>query len=166
MALPSLWRWSRSGRSVPVRREDHPLFSLQRDMNRLFEDFWRGFDLPSLFDDHGWAFGAFEPRVDVEETADEVRVTAELPGLDEKDFEVTLSGDTLVLKGEKREEHEDRAQGWRERRYGAFERTIPLPVEVEADRASAQFKNGVLRVRLPKSAQAREQAKRIPVTTA
>ena len=163
MALPSLWRWSRSGRSVPVRREDHPLFSLQRDMNRLFEDFWRGFDLPSLFDDHGWAFGAFEPRVDVEETADEVRVTAELPGLDEKDFEVTLSGDTLVLKGEKREEHEDRAQGWRERRYGAFERTIPLPVEVDEDKVEATFDKGVLTVVLPRSSRAEAKTRRIEI---
>ena len=160
MALPSLWR--RNRRTLPVRREEHPVLSLHREMNRLFEDFWRGFDFLSPFEDGG-SWGVFTPRVDVEETADEVRVTAELPGLEEKDFELTLSGDTLVLRGEKREEREDEARGWHERSYGSFERTVALPVEVDADRATAQFKNGVLRVRLPKSA--KEQGKRIPIST-
>ncbi len=162
MALPSLWRWNRGGRSVPVRRDDNPLATLQRDMNRLFEDFWRGFDLPLPFEER---WGAFTPRVDVEETDGEVQVTAELPGLEEKDFDVSLSGDTLVLRGEKREERKNRTRGWRERSYGAFERLIPLPCEIDAEHVSAQFKNGVLHVRLPKSAEARERAKRIPVTT-
>lgn len=71
-----------------------------------------------------------------------------------------------VLKGEEREEHEDRTHGWRERASGAFERSIPLPCEVDADHGSAQLKNGVLRVRVPKSTGARERAKRIRVTAA
>jgi HSP20 family protein len=147
---------------VPVRREDNPLVALQRDMNRVFEEFWRGFDLPT-FDD-GW--GAFSPQVDVEETDDEVRVAAELPGIEAKDLEVTVSDDALVLKGEKREEREARAGGWRECSYGAFERAVPLPCEVDAGRAAAEFKNGVLRVRLPKSATARERSRRIEIATA
>jgi HSP20 family protein len=163
MALPSLWRRNRGGESAAARREGNPLVSLQRDVNRLFESFWRDFDLPSPFGE-GWSWGSFDPRVDVEETDEEVRVTAELPGLEEKDFELHLTGDTLVLRGEKREERESQAHGWRERSYGAFERSLPLPCEVQADHASAQFKNGVLRVRLPKSAQARERGRRIPVT--
>ena len=162
MALPSLWRRNRGESTVPVRRDDHPFLSLQRDMNRVFEDFWRGFDLPAPFEDR-WS--SFTPRVDIEEMGGEIRVSAELPGLDDNDFNVSLSGDTLVLKGEKHEEREDRTNGWHERTYGAFERSIPLPCEIDADHVSAQFKNGVLCVRLPKSAEAREQAKRIPVTT-
>lgn len=154
MTLPTLWRRS--------RREDNPLMTLQRDMNRVFQEFWRGFDLPAFED--GW--GAFSPRVDVEETDDEVRVAAELPGIEMKDVEVTVNDDALVLKGEKREECTARAGGWRECSYGAFERSVPLPCEVDAGRAAAEFKNGVLRVRLPKSAAARDRSKRIEIAKA
>ena len=162
MALPILFRRNR-GRNVPVRREQSPLVTLQHDMDRLFEEFWRGFALPSLFEE---TWGSFTPRVDVEETETEVRVTAELPGLEERDFEVHLTDDALLLKGERREEHEDQTLGWRERSYGRFERSIPLPCEVDADHASAQFKNGLLTVRLPKTAKARERSKRIQIAAA
>ena len=156
MALPSLWKRNRGDRDV-TRREDYPFQSLQREMNRVFEDFWRGFDVPSSF--------TFNPRIDVEEKDGELQVTAELPGLEQKDFDLSLAGDTLILRGEKHEEHEDKAGGWHERSYGRFERAIPLPVEVDTEHASAEFKNGVLRVHLPKSPEAREQTKRIPVST-
>lgn len=160
MALPTLFRRNQE-RTVPVRRQENPFAAFHRDMNRLFEEFWRGFDLPSPL---GEAWGSFSPRVDVDETDTEVRVTAELPGLEEKDLEVQLTDDALILKGEKREEHEDQDRGWRERSYGRFERAVPLPCEVDADRVSAQFKNGVLTARLPKSAKARGHRKRIQIT--
>jgi len=160
MALPTLFRRNRE-RTLPARRGENPFLALQRDMSRLFDDFWRGFDLPAPF---GEAWGSFTPRVDIEETDTEVRVAAELPGLEEKDVEVHLTDDTLVLEGEKREEHEDEKQGWRERSYGRFERSIPLPCEVDADHVSARFKNGLLTVRLPKSPKARERSKRIQIT--
>ena len=162
MALPDLLRRNR-GSDVPIRREEHPFLGFQRDMNRLFEDFWRGWDLPATFES-GWS--GFNPRVDVEEANGEVRVTAELPGLEQKDFELSLADDeTLVLKGEKREEREDENRGWRERTYGRFERAISLPSEVDPEKVSAQFKNGVLTVRLPKSDKARERSKRIEIAT-
>jgi len=161
MALPSLLRRKR-GRSQPAQREANSVLALQRDMNRFFDDMWHGFGLPVSFGDAG---ELFDPRVDVEETETEVSVTAELPGLEEKDFELSVSEDGLLLRGEKREEHEDKASGWRERSYGSFERSIPLPCEVEADQASAKFKHGVLRVRLPKSPKARERVRRIPIAT-
>ena len=116
--------------------------------------------MPSPFEN---GFG-FTPRLDVEEKDDEVTVTAELPGVDQKDFELSLADDeTLVIKGEKREEHEDEKRGWRERSYGRFERMISLPSEVDPDKVSAQFKNGVLTVRLPKSQTARQRSKRIEI---
>jgi len=95
-------------RNVPVRREENPFAAFHRDMNRLFEELWRGFDLSSAF---GEVWGSFSPRVDVDETDTEVRVTAELPGLEEKDVEVQLTDDALILKGERREEHEDQTLG-------------------------------------------------------
>jgi HSP20 family protein len=163
MALPSLWKRNRGGRDVAMRRADLPFLSLQRDMNRLFEDFWHGFDVPSPFGE-GAEWTAFNPRIDIEEKDGELQVTAELPGLEQKDFDLSLAGDTLFLRGEKREEREDKASGWHERSYGRFERAIPLPVEVDTEHASAEFKNGVLRVHLPTSPQARERSKRIPVS--
>ena len=156
MALPSLLRWNRGG-SLPARREENPFLALHREMSRLFEDFWRGFDIePSLGLPEGTSFS---PRVDVEETDGEIRVTAELPGVDEKD-------DVLTLKGEKHEEREDRGRGWRERSYGSFYRTIQLPSEVDADKVKAGYKKGILTIRLPKTATARERGRRIPVTAA
>ena len=154
MALPTLWKRHRGDRDV-ARREDHPFLWLQRDMNRLFEDFWHGFD----------AEWAFNPRIDIEEKDGELQVTAELPGLEQKDFDLSLAGDTLVLRGEKREERDDKASGWHERSYGRFERAIPLPVEIDTEHASAEFKNGVLCVHLPKTPHARQSSRRIPVAS-
>ena len=163
MALPSLWKRHRGDRDV-ARREDYPSFlSLQREMNRMFEEFWHGFDVPSSFGTGGGSM--FNPRIDIEEKDGELQVTAELPGLEQKDFELSLSGDMLTLRGEKREEHEDKAGGWHERSYGQFERTISLPMDVDTEHASAEFKNGVLRVHLPKSPEAREKTRRIPVSS-
>jgi HSP20 family protein len=104
------------------------------------------------------------PLMDVEETEDEIRVAAEVPGLSEKDIQVELDGHRLVLRGEKKATREDRHGTcyYSECRYGSFYRAIPLPCEVEADKVNATCKNGVLRVNLPKTASAK--AKRIPVT--
>jgi HSP20 family protein len=157
----SLFRGNR-GSDTPARREEHPIIGLHRDVNRLFEEFWHGWDMPVPFES-GWS--GFNPRVDVDETEYEVKVTAELPGLDQKDFELNLAdNETLVLKGEKREEREDKNGGWRERTYGRFERMISLPSEVDPEKVSAQFKNGVLTASFPKSQAARQRSKRIQIT--
>jgi HSP20 family protein len=104
-----------------------------------------------------------EPVVDVEETDDQVIVTAELPGLDKKDFTVEVVGDRLVLRGERRRETEERKDSYfySERSYGAFARIIGLPAEVDASKAVATYKDGLLRISLPKTARAK--AKRIAV---
>lgn len=104
------------------------------------------------------------PPVDVREDGRAVYVTAELPGLDEKDFSVELREGRLVLRGEKRADRREKRgeYSFSECSYGSFVRTIPLPCEIEADKVEAKYKNGVLRVTLPKSAHA--QAKHIKVT--
>jgi len=109
--------------------------------------------------------GGFAPRVDVVEREDEYLVTAELPGLEEKDFQLEVHGNTLTLAGEKRAEQAGERRGWRwsERAYGSFRRSIQLPLDVAPDRASATFKNGVLAITLPKAEHAR--VRHIPVTT-
>ncbi|MFQ5862215.1 MAG: Hsp20/alpha crystallin family protein [Candidatus Brocadiales bacterium] len=129
--------------------------SLQREMDRLFEDFFRRSGLPMR-----WG-----PAADVMETSDSVIVKIELPGVEPKDVDISVSGDTLTIRGEKREEKEEKGKSFYriERSYGSFHRTINLPSDVEADKAKADYKDGVLEVTLPKSE--RVKAKRIPIKT-
>ncbi len=103
------------------------------------------------------------PSLDMEETDDELIVTAELPGLDKDDFRVELSGDHLILRGEKKSAAEKKGRNYyyAERSYGAFARALPLPCEVDADKARARYKNGVLRLTLPKTERAK--ARRVKV---
>ena len=168
MVIRDLIPWSRQENRLPAsadaRREsdDHPLLSLHRDVNRLFDDVFRGFGVPSL--------GGFErsfawPNVELGETDSEIRITAELPGLDEKDVELALEDGVLTLRGEKKAEMEAKDRGYSERSYGRFERRIGLPKGIEADKANATFRNGVLTVVLPKSAASNENVRRIPVNS-
>jgi HSP20 family protein len=103
------------------------------------------------------------PSVEVAETDKDVRIVAELPGMDEKDVEVTVDDDVLTIRGEKKAEMEDKERRFSERYYGHFERRIPLPFEVEDDKAEASFANGVLTVTLPKSPKAETKTKRIAI---
>jgi len=160
--LPSLWK----GTSVPVGRVDSPFSFLQQRINDLFDDFFSGFPLasPGALDDR---IGAFYPSIDVKESDKEIVVKAELPGLEEKDIEVLLAEDTLTIKGEKREEKEDKGKNYyhMERTYGSFHRVIPLPIEVEANKVEAAFKNGVLSVVLPKTEKAKAASRKISIKT-
>ncbi len=166
MAITDLIPWKREERKVPVRQEERPAQSLQQEMNRLFDEFFTGFDLAPFRGFEG-TWNAFRPSVDVVETDKEIKVSAELPGLDEKQIDVSLSRDALTIKGEKKEEQEQKGENYYrlERSYGNFQRTIPLPCEVETDDVDATFKNGVLTIKLPKTAD--DQAcKKISVRTA
>jgi HSP20 family protein len=132
-------------------------------MNRMFEDFALSFDLAPW---SRWETESFHLRTDVRETDDEVVVTVEMPGLEEKDFELNLTGDVLTLKGEKRHEQEKKGDGAFhriERGYGSFQRSIQLPCEVVADKATAEYRKGVLNVKLPKAPSAKRRAHRINV---
>jgi HSP20 family protein len=137
--------------------------TLHREMNRLFDDVFRGFDmapLGSMSRMAGW------PHVEVVENDKDVRVSAELPGLEDKDVEVLMGDGVLTIRGEKKSEIEDKERAFSERTYGRFERRIPLAWEVEEDRIDASFKNGVLTVTLPKAAQSRPEVKRIAINRA
>lgn len=135
-------------------------------MDRMFEDFLTPFTGRTSLMDR--SFGNFVPNIDVSETEKEVRIVAELPGMEEKDVEVTLVEGALRIRGEKREEHEDNKRDFfrQEVRYGAFERMIPLPAEIDPDKVKAQFKKGVLKVTLPKTAKAHSNRRTIPVESA
>jgi HSP20 family protein len=125
---------------------------LRREMDRLFEDFFgptrRAFR-PLLEE--------FAPPVDIEETADKVTVKAEVPGIDAKDIDISLTGDLLTIKGEKKSEKEEKGKNFHlvERSYGSFSRALRLPAAVDADKIEATYKAGVLTVTCPKKEVAR-----------
>lgn len=140
-----------------------PFLSLHREVNRLFDDAFRGFGLPLAGGQAGG--GSFVPALmNVSETENEVRVTVELPGVDQKDVDVTLDDDVLTIRGEKRLERKDEKENYHfvERSFGSFQRSLRLPFPVDPDQVRAGFENGVLTVALPKSAQ-KERARRIQV---
>jgi HSP20 family protein len=155
--------WNRS-RDVSMRSgEDHPFLTLHCEMNRLFDDAFRGFGLATFgADPFIDRVGGNRPNVEVSETDKEIKVTAELPGLDEKDVHVELVNGVLAIAGEKKKETQDKDRRFSERSYGRFERRIPVE-DVDEDKISAAFKNGLLTVTLPKVAQAQAQVKRIAI---
>jgi len=107
------------------------------------------------------------PRADMDETDEEIRITAELPGVDKDNIDVSVTEDMITIRGEKKDQEEKKGRGYYklERSYGSFQRSFYLPCEVESDSVDASFKDGVLTVKLPKSAAARERIKKIPIRT-
>jgi HSP20 family protein len=138
---------------LPVKREEYNPFALLRqEMNALFDNFFRGFEAePS-----GGRLSAFRPNIDVAENDKEIKVSAELPGMDEKDIEIGLARDELTIKGEKKLEKEEKGKNYyrMERSYGSFSRSVTLPTEVDMDKADVQFKKGLLTIVLPKTVKA------------
>jgi len=149
------------------RDNNHPFYSLQHQMNSLFDDFFSGFDTaPRAFGTGG--FGAFMPSIDVKESDKDFTIRAELSGVDEKDVEVTVTPDAVTIKGEKKEEKEDKGKNYyyMERSYGSFNRVIPLAVATDANKAEASFKNGVLNITIPKSVSAKAKGTKVPIKAA
>ena len=153
-----------------------PFLSLRREMDRLFEDFGRGFSPTrrSVFDvfdvepfwqqETTWA----APAVDIAESQKAYEITAELPGMDEKNIEVKVANGNLIIKGERQEEKEEKEKDYylRERNFGSFERSFDVPEGVDGDKIEASFSKGVLTVTLPKKPEAQKPAKKIEVKAA
>jgi len=165
------WNWGK--KNLPIGKEDcdssphefSPYFSLQHDMNRVFDNFFRSFETGMMSPFSDMSEGPFQPRVEVKESANDLRVSVELPGIDDKDIDVTITGDALTISGEKREEKEQNTRGYyrMERSYGSFHRRIPFPCAIDKDKTEATFKKGVLNVILPKTADAKQQVKKIDI---
>lgn len=150
-----------------------PFERLRHEVDRLFEDFgrdfWRSPFRHPIFDIEPFGRRALEwtaaPAVDIVERDNAYEVTAELPGLDEKNIEVNVANGRLTIKGEKHEEKEEKKKGYhlQERRFGSFERSFVLPEGVDADKIEANFNKGVLMVRLPKKPGAQKPEQKIEV---
>jgi HSP20 family protein len=172
MSVRDLIPWRRGNDQTPTTqfREDdsHPFLSLHREMNRLFDDTFRGFDARwpgfglTSASRGGWSNDRW-PSIEIAETEKEWKVCAEVPGMDEKDLEILADDGVLTVRGERRSEVDDKDRQFSERYYGRFERRIALPPDVEAERAEARFKNGVLTVTLPKSTNANPRVRRIAI---
>jgi HSP20 family protein len=149
------------GRDRNIARSDNPFMSLQREIDRLFDDFTRGFPAFST-----GAAAELLPNLDVTETDKQIEITAELPGLEEKDVQVNLADNVLTIRGEKKAEKEEKDKTYRlvERSYGSFVRSLELPEGVNADAIKASIDKGVLKVTVPKPAPA--QVKKIDVKAA
>ena len=170
MDLKSLVPWRNNNKSnVPATREDYfdPFVTFRREMDRMFDDFFTGSGGGRALQTAGGG-GGVTPTLDVAETDKEVVVTAELPGLSDNDFEVTLTGDLLTIKGEKKSEHEEKNGDatYMERRYGSFVRTVRLPFEGGNEKVAAKYEKGVLTLRVPKPAEAQKAVRRIEVKAA
>ncbi len=160
------------GKAPEPARGGFPLGSLHREIDRLFDDFSRGFalspfgrravDWEPLF---GAGGGAMTPSVDVAETDEAFEISAELPGMSEDNIDVSLSDGVLTLRGEKKDEREEKGKQYylSERRYGSFQRSFRLPDGVEENKIDAKFEKGILKITLPKSPQAASQAKKISI---
>jgi HSP20 family protein len=133
---------------------------LRKEMDRLLDSFFEGRPDRRIREEGEWL-----PSLDVAETKGDLVVKAELPGMDPKDIEISLSEGVLTIRGEKKQEKEEKEEGYHliERSYGSFTRSIRLPKDVQNDKINASFKNGVLKVVLPKSEEAKKKEIKIKV---
>ena len=166
MAMRDLIPWGRDQGTTPRLwrgsdwdREFSPLSSFRREMDRLFDDFFRTPAL-SRFGDFG-GMSANWPSIDVQDRDNEVVVTAEVPGMTDKDVELFVNNGMLTIRGEKKGERDER--GYSERFYGRFERQIPLPASVDEEHCKADFRDGLLTIHLPKTREEMENRRKIPI---
>ena len=141
-----------------------PFMSLHREMNRMFDDVFRNLGVPAAMGRQEQGGGMLSPSIDVSETDKEIKICAELPGVTEKDVEVTLDGDVLTIRAEKRQERKADEESWHvvERSYGTFQRSLRLPFEIRPDQIQASFDKGLLNITLPKGEET-QRRRRIPI---
>ncbi len=155
----AILRWRPAGQSMERWEPFRDLVEIQGDMNRLIDGLF-GRTAPAAGFDRVWA-----PPVDMYETKDEVVVTVEVPGVSEKDVHLSITGDLLTIKGERSLRHEVKEDSYyrTERWFGRFERTLPLPMPVQADKVKATYRDGVLTVKLPKTEEIKPKEIKIDV---
>jgi len=147
---------------LPRKRseESSSLSNLQGEVNRLFDNFFGRMEMPSLF-----GGGSLSLAVDVVETKDSILVKAEVPGIDPKALEITVTGDLLTIKGEKKSEKEEKGKNFHriERSFGSFSRSVEIPSYADTDKVTADYKDGVLTVTLAKKEEAKAKSIKVDV---
>lgn len=143
--LPTVRRKNDAARR---QAQEYPFWPIQREVNRLFNDFFRDFGLEPFESVREYGF---EPNIDVWEDDKKIYIKAELPGLDEKDIDVTITPEALTIRGEKKEDKEEKGNDYlyKETLCGFFQRSIALPEGINQEKVEARFKNGVLDVEIP-----------------
>jgi HSP20 family protein len=177
------WNWFRheenaGGKALTPysgRYMDNPMLSIHQEVDRMFNDLMRGFALPaaSLFGRGGDGLPSLSsrwlrPDVDIAATDKQYTITVEVPGVDENDIAVEVTDDSLIVRGEKKIEKEQKEKEFYsvERSYGSFRRELALPDDADTGNIDAGFKNGVLTLNLPRKAQAQKAGRRIQVSKA
>lgn len=152
----------RRGSELDVRRDTDPILRLQREMNRMFETF---FDNPFGAMRSMEGFEGFAPNIDVYETDREIRMDVELPGMDEKDIDISLRNNILTISGKRENEETEKEKSYyrHERSFGSFRRSIQLPEEVDDQRIEASYSKGILKVVLPKHEQSVTTRRKIEI---
>jgi len=166
------WRWGGLRHWEEEERRPFESFlremdSLHKEMDRLFDDFWKDSG-PRRIRGRHWQEAALMPHVDESEDDKAIHVKVELPGMDEKDVDITLANGVLTIRGEKKREKEEKGMDWyrSERSFGAFRRSLPIPADIDEGKIEAKFEKGILYVELPKTEEARSKIKHIPVKAA
>lgn len=158
---PALFNRNRNAPAARDVTEADPFYQFHREMNRLFDDFLDGFGAPSLFS--GTETGNARPiHMDVKDKGKAFEIEAELPGVNEEDVDVELNDNLLTIKGEKKIEEDDK-DGVSRRAYSSFQRSMSLPFDVDPDAVEAAFKNGVLKLTLPKPPELAARTRKIEV---
>jgi HSP20 family protein len=171
------WRWGGLRRWDDEDRPFESFFremdSLHKEMDRLFEDFWKGsgrhvMTAPWQSTMTPWSHGEVMPHVDETEDEKAFHIEVELPGMDKDDVDITLANGMLTIRGEKKREEEEKGKDFyrKERSFGAFRRSLPIPADVDESKIDASFKKGVLYIELPKSEEARKKVTHIDVKAA
>jgi HSP20 family protein len=158
--LPSLWR--------DPQGNELGFDQLQKEVDRVFRNFARGFPVPTLTSEEGFPFGRFVPKIDINESDGKMEISVELPGVPEDAIEVSLTDNVLTIKGEKKSETEDKDKDYHvvERSYGMFQRVIQLPFDPGKAEPEATFRDGVLRITIPKPTEAAEKKRKIEIRSA
>ena len=173
------WRWGGLRRwdeeDRPFESFLHEMNSLHREMDRLFDEFWKdsrkGMTAAPGWEpltERPWSRAGVMPRVDASEDEANYRIRVELPGMDKDDVDITLENGMLTVRGEKKLEDEEKGKDYfrRERSFGAFRRSLPVPAEVDEAKIEARFEKGVLTIDLPKSEEAQRKVTHIDVNAA
>ncbi|MDH4200181.1 MAG: Hsp20/alpha crystallin family protein [Spirochaetia bacterium] len=156
--------WWKSG--TGLTRQDHPLMRLQHEMNHLFDGFLDDFRMPARFE--SMLKDSFSPKLDIIEKEKEILIKADLPGVDEKDVDVSFADNSLIIKGERKEEKDEKKEDYHlvERSYGSFYRRIPMPANIDNAKIDATFKKGVLNIVIPKTADSIKNSHKINIKAA